>query len=91
MDTVRDIWQHTEGASGSAFDDKILGDNVSKLLTTKDELDNVNLIVGLQSFFPTGIVSFEGGNILLGGAVMTSSPAAAGPTSSTATRTCMSD
>ena len=27
VDTVRDIWQQTEGASGSAFDDKILGDN----------------------------------------------------------------
>ena len=27
VDNIRDIWQHTEGASGSAFDDIILGDN----------------------------------------------------------------
>ena len=58
----------TEGASGSAFDDKILGDNATKLTGTKDELDNVNLITGLQGFFDPGVVSFEGGNILLGGA-----------------------
>ena len=39
----------------------------TRLLTTKDELDNVNLIAGLQGFFDPGIVSFDGGNILLGG------------------------
>ena len=37
------------------------------MLATKDELDNVNLITGLQSFFDPGIVSFDGGNIILGG------------------------
>ena len=47
VDNVRDVWQHTEGASGSAFDDIMLGDNDTKLVTTKDELDNVNLITGL--------------------------------------------
>ena len=67
VDTVRDVWQHTEGASGSAFDDSILGDNDTKLLTTKDELDNVNLITGLPGFFDPGLVSFDGGNIMLGG------------------------
>ena len=46
----------------------ILGDNATKLLATKDELDNVNLITGLAGFFDPGIVSFEGGNIMLGGA-----------------------
>jgi hypothetical protein len=66
-DSIRDIWQHTEGASGSAFDDIIIGTNDTRLLATKDELDNVNLITGLQSFFAPGIVSFDGGNILLGG------------------------
>src|SRR4029077_11555271 len=60
--------QHTEGASGSAFDDRILGDNATRQLVTKDELDNVNLIDGLQGFFDPGLVSFDGGNILLGGA-----------------------
>ena len=68
MDTVRDVWQFTEGVSGSAFDDHLLGDNTSKLLVTKNELDNVNLITGLQGFFDHGIVSFDGGNIMLGGA-----------------------
>ena len=47
---------------------RILGDNDSKLLTTKDELDNVNLIFGLAELLPAGPVSFDGGNILLGGA-----------------------
>ena len=68
VDNIRDVWQHTEGASGSAFDDNILGDNATRLLVTKDELDNVNLITGLQGFFDPGVVSFDGGNILLGGA-----------------------
>ena len=67
VDNIRDVWQQTEAASGSAFDDRILGDNTTKLLVTKDELDNVNLITGLQGFFPVGIVSFDGGNIMLGG------------------------
>ena len=67
VDNIRDVWQRTEGASGSAFDDIILGDNATKLLTTKDELDNVNLITGLAGFFDPGVVSFDGGNILLGG------------------------
>ena len=68
VDTVRDVWQFTEGVSGSAFDDLLLGDNTSKLLVTKNELDNVNLITGLSGFFDHGIVSFDGGNIMLGGA-----------------------
>ncbi len=67
VDNIRDVWQQTEAASGSAFDDRILGDNTTRLLVTKDELDNVNLITGLQSFFPVGLVSFDGGNIMLGG------------------------
>ena len=67
VDNVRDIFQQVEGASGSAFDDRILGDNDTKLILTRNELNNVNLISGLAGFFPTGIVSFDGGNILLGG------------------------
>ena len=67
VDNIRDVWQHTEGASGSAFDDNILGDNATRLLVTKDELDNVNLITGLPGFFDPGLVSFDGGNIMLGG------------------------
>ncbi len=66
-DSIRDIWQHTEGASGSAFDDIITGDNNTRALATKDELDNVNLITGLSGFFAPGPVSFDGGNIILGG------------------------
>ena len=30
VDNIRDVWQHTEGASGSAFDDIILGDNATQ-------------------------------------------------------------
>ena len=30
-DSIRDIWQHTEGASGSAFDDIIIGTNDTRL------------------------------------------------------------
>ncbi len=68
VDNVRDVWQHTEGASGSAFNDIILGDNATRLLATKDELDNITLIQGLSGFFDPGVVSFDGGNIILGGA-----------------------
>ena len=53
-DSIRDIWQHTEGASGSPFDDIIIGANDTRLLATKDELDNVNLITGLAGFFAPG-------------------------------------
>jgi len=67
-DTIRDVWQHTEGASGSAFDDIIIGTNDNKLLVTKDTLDNISLITGLQSFFAPGVTSFGAGNIILGGA-----------------------
>jgi Ca2+-binding RTX toxin-like protein len=66
-DSIRDIWQHTEGGSGSAFDDIIIGTNDTKLLATKDSLDNVALITGLAGFFDPGPVNFGGGNILLGG------------------------
>ena len=67
VDNVRDVWQDTEGASGSAFDDIILGNNDTRLVLTRNELDNVNLITGLQSFFDPGVVSFDAGNIMLGG------------------------
>ena len=66
-DSIRDIWQHTEGASGSQFDDIIIGTNDTRLLATKDTLDNVALITGLSGFFDPGPVSFGGGNIILGG------------------------
>ena len=46
----------------------IIGDNNTRALATKDELDNVNLITGLAGFFAPGPVSFDGGNIILGGA-----------------------
>jgi len=67
-DTIRDFFIAVEGASGSAFDDILKGSDNSKLLTTKDELSNVNLITGLSGFFDPGVVAFDGGNILLGGA-----------------------
>ncbi len=45
-----------------------MGENTTRLLTTKDELDNPNLIAGLSSFFDPGLVTFDAGNIILGGA-----------------------
>ena len=67
-DTIRDFFIAVEGVSGSAHDDILKGTNNSKLLTTKDELSNVNLITGLSGFFDPGVVAFDGGNIMLGGA-----------------------
>jgi hypothetical protein len=67
VDNVRDVWQDTEGASGSAFNDIMLGTNDTRLVLSRNELDNVNLINGLQSFFDPGVVSFDAGNIMLGG------------------------
>ena len=67
VDNVRDVWQETEGASGSAFDDIMLGTNDTRLVLSRNELDNVNLITGLQGFFDPGVVSFDAGNIMLGG------------------------
>ena len=76
-DAVRDFFIRTEGASGTAFGDNIVGSNSTKA-SIFDELDNPDLIIGLQnlnadgtvnanSFFGDGLVSFAGGNILLGG------------------------
>jgi len=67
-DSIRDIYQLTEGVSGSAFDDILKGTDTTRLLATKDELDNPNLIVGLPSFFAPGLVTYDAGNIMLGGA-----------------------
>ena len=67
VDTIRDFFIAVEGVSGSAHDDILKGSDNSKLLTTKDELSNVNLITGLSGFFDPGPVLFDGGNIMLGG------------------------
>src|SRR4029077_4915033 len=37
VDNVRDVWQDTEGASGSAFNDIMLGSNDTKLVLTRNE------------------------------------------------------
>ncbi len=68
VDSVRDVFIAVEGVSGSAFDDILKGTDQAKLLTTKDELSNISLINGLSGFFDPGIVLFDGGNIMLGGA-----------------------
>jgi VCBS repeat-containing protein len=66
-DAIRDIWQATEGISGSKFDDFLQGTQDSKP-DTFNELDNVSLIKGLDRYFPgNGPVAFSGGNIMLGG------------------------
>ena len=90
VDTIRDVWQHTEGASGSAFDDRILGDNDTKLLVTKDELDNVNLITGLPASSIPAWCRSTAATSSWAVAAATPSSAAAATTSSTATPGCMS-
>ena len=67
-DAIRDFFIETEAASGTRFDDFILGTNVSKV-DTFNELTNTNLIFGLDTYFDpmAGPVAFSGGNILLGG------------------------
>ena len=89
-DSIRDIWQHTEGASGSAFDDIIIGDNDTRLLATKDELDNVNLITGLTASSIRVSCRLTAATSFWAAAATTRSRAAAATTSSTATPGCMS-
>jgi Ca2+-binding RTX toxin-like protein len=65
-DAIRDFFIETEAASGSRFDDFIMGTENSKI-DTFNELSNVNLIDGLANYFPEGPVAFSEGNILFGG------------------------
>ncbi|MGB8327901.1 MAG: peroxidase family protein, partial [Steroidobacteraceae bacterium] len=46
-DGIRDLYQLTDAASGSAFDDTILGDNKARVVIAKNSLDNPTLIKGL--------------------------------------------
>ena len=46
-DGFRDIYQLTEGASGSMFDDVIKGDNKTRVVVARNTLDNPTLIKGL--------------------------------------------
>jgi VCBS repeat-containing protein len=67
-DAVRDFFIETEAASGSRFDDFILGTN-RNIADPFNNLTNVGLITGLADYFDplAGPVNFSGGNILLGG------------------------
>ncbi|MBU6373240.1 MAG: cadherin-like domain-containing protein [Alphaproteobacteria bacterium] len=67
-DAIRATFIETEAASGSAFDDFIQGTQRALPDPLFNELTNVNLIFGLNTFFPAGPVAFSNGNILLGGA-----------------------
>jgi VCBS repeat-containing protein len=66
-DAVRDFFIETEAASGSRFDDFILGTN-RNVVDPFNNLTNVSLIDGLADYFDplAGPVNFSGGNILLG-------------------------
>lgn len=66
-DAIRDIFIETEAVSGTRFNDILLGSNPNILDPLFNALTNVNLILGLQSFFAPGPVNFSGGNIMLGG------------------------
>jgi Ca2+-binding RTX toxin-like protein len=46
-DGFRDIYQLTEGASGSMFDDVIKGDNKTRVVVARNTLDDPTLIKGL--------------------------------------------
>ncbi|AWN42710.1 peroxidase family protein [Methylobacterium durans] len=66
-DAIRDIFIETEGLSGSSYDDHLMGSNDAKADTT-NELTNINLISGLETFFAPNVpVHFNSGNIILGG------------------------
>jgi VCBS repeat-containing protein len=66
-DAVRDFFIETEAASGSRFDDFILGTNRA-VVDPFNNLTNVTLITGLADYFDplAGPVNFSGGNILFG-------------------------
>lgn len=62
----------TEGLSGSAFGDILIGDNEDATTiplagNTGSVLTNFALINGLQEFVGVGVTSFSAGNIILGG------------------------
>ena len=73
-DAALDEYAFVEGVSGSAFDDQILGSDVTSadmalqgargsVLTA----DGIARIEGLQAVLGAGVTSFDAGNILLGG------------------------
>ncbi|MDM0019124.1 peroxidase family protein [Variovorax saccharolyticus] len=70
---IFDRFAFTEGLSGSAFADVLRGDDNDATLIAEagakgSVLTNIGLINGLAAILPTGITSFGGGNIILGGA-----------------------
>ena len=90
-DTVRDVCIETEAASGSAFDDFLLGTNDIKLSATqKRARQRQSHHRPRRASSILASVSFDGGNIMLGGGGSDLITAAAATTSSTATPACMS-
>ncbi|MER2267327.1 Ig-like domain-containing protein [Methylobacterium oxalidis] len=66
-DAIRDRFIETEGLSGSSYDDVLEGTN-DAVADPTNELNNITLITGLDTFFsPDAPVHFSGGNIILGG------------------------
>uniref|UniRef100_UPI001FE00097 peroxidase family protein n=1 Tax=Methylobacterium segetis TaxID=2488750 RepID=UPI001FE00097 len=66
-DAIRDRFIETEGLSGSSYDDFLQGTN-DAIADPTNELNNITLISGLETFFsPDAPVHFSGGNIILGG------------------------
>ncbi|AWN40213.1 Ig-like domain-containing protein [Methylobacterium durans] len=66
-DAIRDRFIETEGLSGSSYDDFLQGTN-DAVADPTNELNNITLITGLDTFFsPDAPVHFSGGNIILGG------------------------
>jgi Ca2+-binding RTX toxin-like protein len=71
---VLDRFEETEGIGGSAFSDVLRGTDVDPLTIVNhggfrgSALTNPGLIDGLQAFLGSGVTTFIGGNIMLGGA-----------------------
>ena len=69
-DGFRDIYQLTEGASGSMFDDVIKGDNKTRVVVARNTLDNPTLIKGLADVAgdaPTTVNGTTEGNFFFAG------------------------
>jgi Ca2+-binding RTX toxin-like protein len=66
-DAIRDVFIETEAVSGSAYDDVLQGTD-NRLADPFNELSNVSLINGLNTFFASNQVAYSDGNIMLGGA-----------------------
>ena len=78
LDAIRDRFDQVEGLSGWDFDDVLRGDDADSVFLSDvdpvsghnnalNTVEQINLIDGLQELLGSGVTSFSGGNIILGG------------------------